>query len=133
MPSPNDIIDIEELIGRTIVKASTWGDGSSMSLVLDNGGILQITAMHAREDEVELDSMGNPLDGGPIEDNPDEPYLHYEIEFPTQPYDHADKSIDEFMQFWKAHPEYESFGVAQEAWMNYGGDAFDNGFKKGDL
>ena len=40
-----EIITLRELVGRTIVDATMWDDGESMSLRLDNGGILQINAI----------------------------------------------------------------------------------------
>jgi hypothetical protein len=52
-PMPVTIIDIDELEGRTIVKASIWSDGSSMSLVLDNGGILQVCPLN--DDQLHFD------------------------------------------------------------------------------
>jgi hypothetical protein len=55
-----DIKIIHGLIGRTITDASMWEDGESMSLVLDDGGILQITA---------LTGVG------------DQPFIHYDIEY----------------------------------------------------
>jgi len=41
----DEIVDIPELEGRTIVKASEWaGISDTLSLVLDDGSILQISA-----------------------------------------------------------------------------------------
>ena len=57
------IVDLPELVGRTIVEASTWADRDSMSLRLDNGGILQVTAFLRKKNV---------------------PYLHIEVEFPPE-------------------------------------------------
>ena len=38
-----EIITIKELIGRTIVNATIWEDETNMSILLDNGSILQIS------------------------------------------------------------------------------------------
>jgi hypothetical protein len=39
-----EILEIPALVGRTIVEATYWSDNESMSLKLDNGDILQVSA-----------------------------------------------------------------------------------------
>jgi len=54
------IVELPELVGRTIVAASKWEDNDSISIVLDNGGIIQVTA--------------TPIDA-------ENAVIHYELEF----------------------------------------------------
>jgi hypothetical protein len=46
--SDDNIIEIP-IAGRTIVRASAWADGDNLSILLDDGNILQI---HATDDTV---------------------------------------------------------------------------------
>lgn len=61
-----DIIKIPELVGRTIVTASAWSDGESMSFKLDDGSILQISATMFKRPK-------------------NDPAVRWEIEFPPKP------------------------------------------------
>ena len=61
------ITDLPELVGRTIVAANMWTDGDSISIKLDNGGIIQIRAYIAEGG------------GRPIEEI--EAVIRYELEF----------------------------------------------------